>query len=125
MILRRGILVRAALVSGAVTLPLLLMLTVFMPAGFSGVPYIYFVILTFLVSFGLVAGFERSLAVNMTSVLVFWSAILVWHLLRPGTAPGQGARMASGALYIGGASLVHALLQATIWCIRATLRRAP
>ncbi len=52
------LLARVALLSTATTLPLLLMLTVFMPRGFSGVPHMYVVEVVFVVSFGLVAVVE-------------------------------------------------------------------
>ena len=111
-------LARVAVLSTATTLPLLLMLTVFMPRGFSGVPYMQIVILVFTVLFGLVAVIERSLSVNLMIVVVFWSAICIWHLLNPGTAPGRTTRMVNGALRIGLIAGIHACTQAAICYFR-------
>ena len=109
---------RLIILAGLTTPPLLLMLTVFMPPGFAGVPYMCLVLIVFLTLFIAVAVVERSLVINSVIVVVFWASICVVQVMNPGTAPGAWQRIHDGLLQITLIGTIHLSAQLTInWAI--------
>ncbi len=100
-------LLRAILLAGCTTPPVLLMLTVLMPPGFASVPYMVFVLIIFVALFVAVAILERSVVINALVTVLFWCSVCVLQVIYPGTAPGRTQRIHDGLLQIAGICAVH------------------
>ena len=94
----------------------LITLSAFQPPGFACVPYSLLYPVAFLMTFAIVAVIEASPQINAVTVCVFWSTVLLSHLLSPGSAPGRIQRLIGGLLLI-------LLLASTHFAIQGLQRR--
>lgn len=90
-------------------LPVYLML-VFMPPGFGGVPWMFFVILVFLIEFIALVSFEQSCLWNGIVAFLFWIPMIGIDLTYPGTVNIDNG-INETVFQILALALVHALIQ--------------
>lgn len=86
-------------------------LLMMLPPGFAGVPYMVMALGSFVLTFALVAMFERSRLINVVAVAIFWLCLSVIHATHLGTAPMPNRRLADGLLFIGLLASGHMALQ--------------
>ena len=117
-------LIRFILLSAITTPPLLLMLAVFMPPGFAGVPYMVFVMVVFVGLFVMVAVVEKSLIINLCVLLFFWMSISIGTVLNPGTAANRWGQVVEILLQISLIGVVHGAIQLGVaWGFRKLSRK--
>ena len=92
-------------------IPVYLMLTVFMPPGFGGVPWMYFVFLAFFILFFALGFCEKSWFWNGIIAFIFWLPMIVLHLFYLGTENIQNGTVYIGLLGILGIALAHSIIQ--------------
>lgn len=109
-------LLRLTILTACTTPPLLLMMTVFMPPGFAGVPYMGLVLVVFVALFVAVAFVERSLFINFVVILLFWSSMCLIQVMHPGAAPSQTQHILNGLLQISTIAVAHSVIQLGIGC---------
>ena len=90
------------------------MLTVFMPSGFSGVPWMGLVILIFFIGMAAVISFDPSVKRNAIYAFCFWIPMLAIHLIRPGTKTIQEGKVMEGVWTILGIAIAHSSIQALL-----------
>ncbi|QDT94808.1 hypothetical protein [Gimesia aquarii] len=95
------------------TAPIYTMITVLMPKGIAGVPWIGLVAVIFLLMFLALLGFERSPIWNGLIAFIFWLPMIVLHLLNPGTVAISRGEVHKGVIEILAIGLIHALIQFT------------
>ena len=83
----------------------------FQPEGFASVPYSMLYLIAFPMTFGMVALVETSPRINAVAVVVFWSGLLLYHVLNPGSAPGRIQRIICGCLLILLPTSLHFAIQ--------------
>jgi hypothetical protein len=93
------------------TAPIYLMLTVFMPPGFGGVPWMWLVLLVFAGLFIGLLCFERSALWNGIIAFVFWIPMVIIHIMHPGTQTVAEGKVYVGVLQIFGIAAIHGGLQ--------------
>lgn len=105
-----------------ITVPLLLMLTVLMPPGFYGIPWMLLVLLVFLVLFAVLVGKVPTVWINGVVPLGFWCAgILPLCLIYPGTESTTQDTI-RGAIQIISIGLAHATIQMLVCSLLLFLR---
>jgi hypothetical protein len=89
----------------------LITLFVFQPSGFASVPYSLLYLTALPASFAIVALIEASPRINAVTIFVFWSIVLLFHVLNPGTASGRLQRVVGGLVLILFLALMHFAIQ--------------
>ncbi|QDT99250.1 hypothetical protein V144x_47610 [Gimesia aquarii] len=95
------------------TAPIYTMITVLMPKGFAGVPWMLLVTAIFLLMFLALLGFESSPIWNGLIAFLFWLPMIVIHLHNPGTVAISRGEVHKGVIEILTIGAIHALIQFT------------
>jgi len=93
------------------TIPIYLMLTLFMPPGFAGNLWMVLVMFVFLWQFIALLISESSCTWNGIIAFVFWMPMVGLHLMYPGTETVKNGEVHEGVLWILTVAVVHASIQ--------------
>ena len=104
------------------TVPIYLMITVFMPEGFAGVPWMLLVTFIFFCLFLSLLGCEQSPLWNGLIAFLFWLPMLGLHLHHPGTETISRGEVHKGVISILMIGVIHALIQFTARYVLKNLR---
>jgi hypothetical protein len=95
----------------ATTIPIYAMLTVFMPPGFAGVPWMLLILGVFAALFVALLFFEESPVWNGLIAFCFWLPMIFIHLAEPGIDTIANGTVFVGVLEILGIAEVHGFSQ--------------
>ncbi len=107
----------------AIVLIPLLMVIFLLPLGFPGVTYSTLAFIVLMAIFIAMSLVESNVLINCLVVVTFYIAILIWHILDHGVAPGGSVRLLKGSLYIGIVFSSHVIIQAVMCYFFRHLRR--
>lgn len=93
------------------TIPIYAMITVLMPDGFAGVPWMGLVMIVFLCLFLALLGFENSAQWNGIIAFVFWLPMLLIHSMNPGYETLALGEVHRGIMAILLIAACHSILQ--------------
>ncbi len=96
------------------TVPIYLMITVYMPEGFAGVPWMILVTFLFFCMFLALVICERSSLWNGVIAFLFWMPMVGLHLHHPGTEAVSRGEVYKGVILIMTIGIAHALIQFTV-----------
>jgi Na+/phosphate symporter len=90
------------------------MLTIFMPSGLSGVPWMGLVASVFLIGMISVLFTEPSVKKNAVFAFCIWLPMIGLHLASPGTKTIEEGKVMDGVWFILSCAIAHTLIQSIL-----------